>query len=62
MNLNSIKFNKKSVKNPVRTSEITIDCEYQHPVTKVWLPFTATPNDEYQHGRDAYEYFKSQGI
>jgi hypothetical protein len=35
-------------------SEIgTIDCEINHP-TLGWIPFTASPDDVEQHGRDIY--------
>lgn len=31
----------------------TIDCEVEHPVHG-WIPFTASPDDAEQHGRDIF--------
>lgn len=31
----------------------TIDCEIKHPQFG-WIPFTASPDDTEQHGRDIY--------
>ena len=35
----------------------TIDCEINHAVYG-WIPFTASPNDPEQHGRDIFEAVK----
>lgn len=33
---------------------ITVDCEINHPVFG-WIPFTASPNDIEEHGREVYK-------
>lgn len=40
-------------RNPKRNAAGTIDLEIEHPVHG-WLPFTASPHDVEQHGRDLY--------
>lgn len=40
-------------RNPVFNAIGTIDCEINHPVYG-WVPFTADPNDYFEHGRDIY--------
>ena len=42
-------------KNPIFSApnQAAIDLEYNHPEYG-WIPFTATPNDTEQHGRDIY--------
>ena len=62
MNLNEIQFSPTNVRKPKRIAEDAINCEYLHPYTGQWLQFTATPHDEYGHGRDAYAYFVDKGI
>lgn len=39
-------------RNPVRNGDV-IDCEINHPVYG-WVPFTASPEDPEQHGRDLF--------
>lgn len=43
------------IRNPKYSSpdNSLIDVEYEHPEYG-WIPFTATPDDEEQHGRDIY--------
>lgn len=43
MNIRNAKYNAQRI----------IDCEYQHPVYG-WIPFTASPLDSEQLGRDIY--------
>ena len=40
--------------NPVRV--IDCECQWSHlgDNTQAWLPFTASPNDTQQHGKDLY--------
>lgn len=40
-------------RDPVFNKNGTIDCEINHPVYG-WIPFTASPDDVEQHGRDIY--------
>lgn len=42
------------VRNPVYTSDGRIDCEIKHPVYG-WIPFTASPNDIEQLGREIFQ-------
>jgi hypothetical protein len=37
-------------RNPVVLPDGRIDCELRHP-KHGWIPFTADPNDEMEHGR-----------
>lgn len=41
------------IRNPVFNAFGTIDCQFFHP-TEGWIPFTASPDDVEQHGRDIY--------
>ena len=41
------------VRNPKRNENGTIDCEINHPLYG-WIPFTASPDDVEQHGRDIF--------
>ena len=40
-------------RNPIYNALGTIDCEIEHPVYG-WIPFTASPDDPEQHGKDIY--------
>mgnify|MGYP001301195200 CR=1 FL=1 len=42
-----------AVRNPRYNQSGTIDCELDHPVYG-WIPFTASPDDPEQHGRELY--------
>jgi Arc/MetJ-type ribon-helix-helix transcriptional regulator len=44
MNIRNAKYNENGA----------IDCEIEHPEFG-WIPFTASPDDVEQHGRDIYE-------
>lgn len=41
------------VRNPQYNAAGTIDMEMEHP-TFGWIPFTASPDDSAQHGRELY--------
>jgi hypothetical protein len=41
------------VRNPQYNAAGTIDMEMEHP-TFGWIPFTASPDDSEQHGRELY--------
>lgn len=41
------------VKNPKYNHAGCVDCEIEHPVYG-WIPFTASPDDVEQHGRELY--------
>lgn len=41
------------IRNPAYLESGDIDCEVEHPQLG-WLPFTASPNDPEQHGRDVF--------
>lgn len=43
-------------RNPVWNGDV-IDCEINHPIYG-WIPFTASPEDPEQHGRDIFEALK----
>ena len=45
------------IQNPRYNESGTIDCEINHP-DYGWTPFTASPNDPEQHGRDIFEAVK----
>lgn len=47
-------------RNPVRNADGTIDCEIEHP-DYGWIPFTASPDDSEQHGRDLYAAILESG-
>jgi hypothetical protein len=40
-------------RNPIYTADGRIDCEIEHPQYG-WIPFTASPDDPEQHGRDIF--------
>ncbi len=40
-------------RHPRYNAKGSIDLEIEHPVFG-WIPFTATPNDPHQHGREIY--------
>jgi hypothetical protein len=40
-------------RNPVFTATGNVDVELEHP-TLGWIPFTASPNDSMQYGRDIF--------
>ena len=40
-------------RNPKYNRHGTIDCEINHPQYG-WIPFTASPNDVAEHGREIY--------
>jgi hypothetical protein len=40
-------------RNPIYTSQATIDCEINHP-SYGWIPFTASPNDVEPLGRELF--------
>ena len=40
-------------RNPTYTADGRIDCEIEHPKFG-WIPFTASPDDKEQHGRDLF--------
>lgn len=42
------------IKNFSFNSSGTIDCEIEHPVYG-WIPFTASPEDSEEHGRQIYQ-------
>lgn len=44
-----------NTRNPVwaNAEQTLIDCEIEHPEYG-WIPFTASPNDSEQHGRDIF--------
>jgi hypothetical protein len=42
-----------NAKNPKHTSDQTIDLDIEHPEFG-WIPFTASPNDVEEKGRDLY--------
>ena len=42
------------IRNPIYNADGSIDCEIFHPDYK-WIPFTASPDDIEQHGRDIYQ-------
>lgn len=48
------------VKNPQYNKSSTIDCEIEHPQFG-WIPFTASPDDPEQLGRDIYAQAVSGG-
>lgn len=50
MNIRNVKFNVHG----------TIDCEFEHDVFG-WIPFTATPDDPEQHGRDIHAAIIERG-
>jgi hypothetical protein len=41
-------------RNPIYNRFGTVDCEINHPIYG-WIPFTASPEDSEQHGRDLYQ-------
>ena len=41
------------IRNPQYHEQGTIDCEIEHP-DYGWMPFTASPDDEEEHGRQIY--------
>lgn len=41
------------IKNAKHVADGLINCDYEHPVLG-WIPFTASPNDVEQIGRDIY--------
>lgn len=40
-------------RNPTYTADGNIDCEVEHPKFG-WIPFTASPDDVEEHGRDLF--------
>jgi len=42
-----------NIRNPIYNEHGSIDCELEHPDFG-WIPFTASPDDSEQHGRDIY--------
>jgi hypothetical protein len=44
-------------RNPIFTASGAIDCEIEHP-TYGWIPFTASPDDVEEHGREIFEALK----
>lgn len=55
-------MNLKYAKNPrwVNAEHTAIDCEIEHPQYG-WIPFTASPDDVEQHGREIFAQL-SQGV
>lgn len=41
------------IRNPSFNKHGTIDCEIEHPLYG-WIPFTASPDDVEEHGREVY--------
>ena len=50
MNIRNAKYNEHG----------TIDCEIEHPAYG-WIPFTASPDDVEQHGKDIYAELTANG-
>ena len=44
-------------RNPIFTASGAIDCEIEHPIYG-WIPFTASPDDVEQYGREIFEALK----
>lgn len=42
-----------NARNPKRNQATTIDLEIEHPALG-WLPFTASPDDVEEHGRELF--------
>jgi len=47
-------------KNAIYNQFNTIDCEIEHPEYG-WIPFTASPDDCEEHGRNLYHKIKKDG-
>lgn len=47
-------------RNPEYNADGSINCEVEHPALG-WIPFTATPNDPEQHGRDLFQEITEAG-
>lgn len=47
-------------RNPVFTESGAIDCEINHPQFG-WIPFTASPDDSEEHGRDLFAAITAAG-
>lgn len=47
-------------RNPIYNQFNTIDCEVEHPEYG-WIPFTASPDDVEEHGRELYNEIKKNG-
>jgi hypothetical protein len=41
------------IRNPIHNNNGTINCEVNHPRFG-WVPFTASPNDVEEYGRELY--------
>ena len=48
-------------RNPVFTATGDVDVELDHP-TLGWVPFTASPNDSMQYGRDIFAAAQSSAL
>ena len=48
-------------RNAVMSEDGRIDCEINHP-TYGWIPFTADPNDQEQHGRELHIKILEEGF
>jgi hypothetical protein len=48
------------IRNAIHTAYGSIDCEIEHPVYG-WIPFTASPDDAEEHGRQIYADLVAQG-
>jgi len=54
--------NKFNCRNPIYNRFNSVDCEIEHPEYG-WIPFTASPSDPEEYGRDLYnEIIQSQNI
>lgn len=42
------------IRNLKYNSQNTVDCEIEHPIYG-WIPFTASPDDPEEHGRQIYQ-------
>jgi len=47
-------------KNPIYTENGAIDCEIEHP-DYGWIPFTASPDDCEEHGRELFARISAAG-
>jgi len=45
-------------RNPIYTENGAIDCEIEHP-DYGWIPFTASPDDCEEHGRELFKHIKA---
>ena len=49
-------FDNTNARNATFNSDGGIECEYKHPELG-WLPYTASPLDSHDMGRELYQYF-----